>query len=314
MTTRPGTGQVQSDEGEEFMIRKYDPVTAGIAVVLSFLTVQQCPAQVIQQASASVPVTRVFKLSAPEDPEHYVRKDHPLYPTYRVAQDVHKHIQDTVDDYTCLLVKRERIDGELQPYEHIYVKFRSGDLESEDSTYGVYMKFLSPKRRRGQEALYVPHQNDGDILARKPGRRASFDLSLDPHGRLAMRDSRYPITEFGIENLTWRLIEVAREDMQHDECEVNVYRAAKVDGRTCTAYEVKHEIHQPGVRFHLARVFVDEELNIPIRYVAFDWPEEEGGQPRLLEEYTFRNIKLNVGLTDQDFQRTNPKYGFRKDA
>ena len=36
--------------------------------------------------------------------------------------------------------------------------------------------------------------------------------------------------------------------------------------------------------------------------------------PRLLEEYTYRQLKLNVGLTDADFQRWNPAYGFRKDA
>ena len=213
-----------------------------------------------------------------------------------------------------MLVKRERIDGELRPYEYIYVKFRSGDVNDEDGTYGVYMKFLGPRKMKGQEALYVPGQNDGDILARKPGRRASLDFSLSPNGHLAMRDSRYPITEFGIENLTRRLIEVARDDMRNDECEVNVYRGATVNDRLCTAYEVKHEIRKPQLRFQLARVFIDEELNVPIRYVAYDWPEEPGGEPRLLEEYTYQKLKLNVGLTDEDFLRANPDYGFRKDA
>ena len=282
-------------------------------VIATFITAE-CSAQVIKQASASLPVTRVLKLSTADNADDLVRKDHPLYSTYVVAQDIHKHIQETVDDYTCLMVKRERIDGELRPYEYLSVKFRSGDVSDPDSDFGVYMKYLGPKKFKGQEALYVPSKNDGDILARRPGRRASIDLSLDPNGNLAMRNSRYPITEFGIENMTRRLVEVAREDMRNDECEVNIYRGAKVDGRLCTGYEVKHDVRKPRLRFHMARVFVDEELNVPIRYEAYDWPEEPAGKPRLLEEYTFRKLKLNVGLTDEDFERSHPDYGFRKEA
>lgn len=285
-----------------------------IAIALATTVASQCSAQVIKQASASLPITRVLKLSTPDNADDLIRKDHPLYSTYIVAQDIHKHIQESVDDYTCLLVKRERIDGELKPYEYMFVKFRSGDVRNSNSDFGVYMKYLGPKKFKGQEALYVPGKNDGDILARRPGRRASLDVSLDPNGSLAMRNSRYPITEFGIENMTRRLVEVARDDMRNDECEVNIYRGAKVDGRSCTAYEVKHEDRKPRLRFHMARVFVDEELNVPIRYEAYDWPEEAGEEPRLLEEYTFRKLKLNVGLTDEDFERSHPDYGFRKEA
>jgi hypothetical protein len=296
------------------MIRDIRQFAAGTTIVLSFWAIQQCPAQVVKQASASLPVTRVLKLSSPANPESLVREDHPLYPTYVVAQDIHRHIQQTVEDYTCLLVKRERIDGELQPYEYIYVKFRSGDVSDKSGTFGVYMKYLAPKKVMGQEALYVPGQNDGDILAHKPGRRTSLDVSLDPNGSLAMRDSRYPITEFGIENLTRRLIEAVRDDMRNPECEVNVYHGAKVDERTCTAYEVKHELQQSQLKFHLARVFVDDELQVPVRYVAYDWPTEPGGELPVMEEYTYRDLKLNVGLSDEDFRRSNPNYGFRKEG
>ena len=289
-------------------------IRVSIALAILAIFASHASAQVIQQATASLPVTRVLRMSTSRNPDEFVRKDHPLYSTYLIAQDIHEHIQENIDDYTCLMVKRERIDGELRPYEYLYVKFRSGDVSNPQGQFGVYMKYLGPKRLKGQEALYVPGKNDGDILARRPGRRASLDLSLDPNGSLAMRNSRYPITEFGIENMTRRLVEVAREDMRNDDCEVNIYRGAKVDGRSCTGYEVKHEDRKPRLRFHMARVFVDEELNVPIRYEAYDWPEVVDGEPRLLEEYTFRKLKLNVGLTDEDFERSHPDYGFRKEA
>ncbi len=267
-------------------------------------------------ASASLPVRRVLKLSTPALDVKAVRPNHQLFSTYERAQQIHAYIRQNVDDYTCLLVKRERVAGELLPHEHIYVKFRSERVSNEEVVvpFSVYMRFLGPKRMRGREVLYVAGENDGDMLARHVGRRASIDLSVDPHGVLAMRDNRYPITEFGIENLLSRLIEVAVESMQFDDCDVNVYREAKVDGRICTGYEVKHPTRSPGFRFHLARVFVDDELGVPIRYAAYDWPVEPGGEPLLLEEYTYRRLKLNVGLTNGDFQRANPDYGFRKDA
>ncbi len=286
-----------------------------IALVITLVGANRLFAQdIIKQASASLPITRVLKLSASNGVDESVRKDHPLYPTYVVATDVLEHIEKTVDDYTCLLVKRERIDGELQPYEYVFTKFRSGDVSDPNGTFGVYMRYLGPAKYRGQEALFVPGHNDGDILALRPGRRADLQLSLDPNGSIAMQKSRYPITEFGIETLMRRLIDVAREDMRNDDCTVKVYHGAKVDGRECTAYEVQHELRKPRLRFHMARVFVDDELNVPIRYEAYDWPSEPGGAPRLLEEYTYRRLRLNVGLTDADFEHTNPDYGFRRDS
>jgi hypothetical protein len=60
----------------------------------------------------------------------------------------------------------------------------------------------------------------------------------------------------------------------------------------------------------MAEVFIDRELDLPIRYASYDWPAKAGEKPVPLEEYTYSKIKLNVGLTDQDFDPANPKYTF----
>ena len=57
-------------------------------------------------------------------------------------------------------------------------------------------------------------------------------------------------------------------------------------------------------------MFVDEELNIPVRYEAYDWPAQPGDEMQLLEEYSYLDVKLNVGLTDADFDDKNPAYSF----
>ena len=61
----------------------------------------------------------------------------------------------------------------------------------------------------------------------------------------------------------------------------------------------------------MAQIFIDEELNIPIRYVAYGWPEKAGGDKVILEEYNYTDIKLNRGFTDADFDPRNPTYNYK---
>ncbi len=74
---------------------------------------------------------------------------------------------------------------------------------------------------------------------------------------------------------------------------------------------VSHPTYDSRLRFHSASVFLDNETNIPIHYEAYDWPDQKDGQPVLLEQYTYRNIRLNVGFKDADFEPTNPNYGLQ---
>ena len=60
-----------------------------------------------------------------------------------------------------------------------------------------------------------------------------------------------------------------------------------------------------GFDFHRAEIVIDDELNIPIHYAAYDFPETPGGKPRLLEQYTYREVDLDANLTEEDFQRSN---------
>ena len=47
-----------------------------------------------------------------------------------------------------------------------------------------------------------------------------------------------------------------------------------------------------------------------MRYVAYHWPAAEKAAPPVMEEYTYVNVKVNVGLTDKDFDPENPEYKF----
>jgi len=230
---------------------------------------------------------------------------HPLLPALDLAQQGLAKINANIRDYSCTIVKRERIDGKLGEHEYIFAKIRH-------APFSVYLYFLAPEAVKGQEVIFVDGSNDGNMLAHAgSGVRAMVGtVSLKPNGSLAMQGNRYAITEIGVENLAKRLVEVAEHDKQFGECEVNFYPNAKVNGRICTCVQVVHPVPRRNFRFHLARVFIDDELLIPIRYEAYDWPHEEGGQPVLMEEYTYMNVKINNGFTDADFDPKNTAYKF----
>jgi len=228
---------------------------------------------------------------------------HPLDPAVRWAKDGLVNIQK-IQDYSATLVKRERINGKLGEHQYVFVKVRH-------RPFSVYMYFLGPEDLKGREVLYVQGQNDGKMWAHGTGMEKAFGtLSLAPDGLIAMRGQRYPLTEIGILNLVRRLIEVAEADMAFGECDVKFFKGAEINKRKCTCIQVVHPVPRRNFLFHVARIFVDDELNLPLRYEAHDWPEEEGGPPELMEEYTYVNLKLNVGFTDADFDVRNPNYNF----
>ena len=229
--------------------------------------------------------------------------EHPLTPALKWAKSGLKDIEK-ISDYSATMVKRERIDGELGELQHMFVKVRH-------NPFSVYMCFLKPKEFNGQEVIYVDGQNDGNMFAHALGLKAMFGtVSLSPTGAMAMKGQRYPLTELGLKNMTRRLVNVASEDMKYGECEVKYYKGAKINGRVCTCVEVVHSVPRRNFLFYKARIFVDNEMNVPIRFESYGWPKEPGDRAPLQEEYTYVNIKLNQGFSDIDFDVKNPKYAF----
>ena len=244
-------------------------------------------------------------------------EEHPLTPVLRLAYDRYQQTGTQIKDYSCILVKRERIDGRLLQREHALVKVRHAQVADGRVSvpFSVYLRFFGPAEMKGREAIYVEGQNHGKLIARRGGTRlAYFTTALDPRSDLAMRRNRYPITEIGVRNLIKRLYEVGREDIRYGECDVNYLKGVTVNQRVCTAIEVIHPVRRSNFRFHIARIFIDDKFQVPIRYASYDWPDRRGGPPPLLEEYTYLDLKLNVGLTDRDFDTRNEAYGFGKDA
>lgn len=236
-------------------------------------------------------------------------QEHALAPVLRLAEKGLVSIGE-IRDYTCTIIKRERRDGKLKPYEFVNAKIRHADPEN-DTPFSVYLKFDKPASVAGRELLYLEGRNAGKMLVRRGGRRLAYVTAyVDPTSPMALQENRYPVTDIGFLNLTKQLIDVMREDMQHDECTVKYFKNAKIGDSVCTRIVVEHPYRRDYFRYHRAVVFIDEQRGLPLAYGSYDWPDKPGDEPRLVEEYIHAHVELNVGLTDEDFSRENPAYGF----
>ena len=238
---------------------------------------------------------------------------HPLEPAMQYATASLAFLTTQVHDYSCRVVKQERIDGRLQPMEFIDAKIRhhreqAGVVSQRES---LYLHFLLPASVADREVLWVEGRNNGRLTVRRGGTRFQYlTVDLDPKSDAAMQYSRYPATESGMLDMVRKLVEVGRSDMQYGECEVNSFDGVKLDGRPCRCIEVIHPRRRSVFRFHVARIYIDEEFPLPLRYEAYDWPTT-AEKPPLVEQYTFQNVKLNVGFADAEFERSYSGYRFR---
>lgn len=237
---------------------------------------------------------------------------HPLTPAIERAQEGLKLIEETINDYTTTIIKRERIGGTLKEHEFISAKIRNRKVKDGKVVvpFAVYLKFLKPDAVAGREVIWVEGQNDNKIVAHETGLLGFKRFYLPPDGFLAMMGQRYPITNIGVQTLIEELLVRAKHDLKYGECEVKFYKGAKVDKYVCTLIEVVHPVQRDHFTFYRARIYIDETLGVPVRYAAWTWPAEPGGEPVLEEEYTYRNLKLNVGLTDADFDPDNAAYDY----
>lgn len=230
---------------------------------------------------------------------------HPLDPAIALAKEVRAHLAQ-VADYTATFEKRERIGATLGEPQRIQLKLRHQPLS-------VYLNFKTPAAVEGREVIYVAGQNNGNLLVHVPGLLTSQlgTLELDPNGYLAMQGERYSITHIGLLGLVDQLIERGERDRRLGaEMKVEFTENVEVAGRKALRIDVSYLEHHPSLEGSRAVVYLDTERKTPLRYEGYGWPEKPGEAPPLVEEYTYSDIQFNVGLTDLDFDKSNPAYAF----
>ena len=237
--------------------------------------------------------------------------EHPLDKAIALATDGLARMRASVSDYSAILVKRERVNGVISSPSYMRVKVRCPRQTAEGtSPFSVYMKFLKPRKCAGREVIWVDGRDENKLCVHEPGLMGMKRFYLDPDGWLAMQDNRYPVYDVGIENLMVKLIEKASRDKSAGMCKVEYREGVELMKRKCSLIELQHNERKAPYDFHKAQVFIDDELNLPIRFASYDWPTCPGAKPELIEEYTYAKIAVNQGFTDLDFSPENPAYKY----
>ena len=245
---------------------------------------------------------------------------HALDPVLDFARTALRNHIENHNDYTAVLAKRELVGGKLIPESKMAMKLKYGPPISSDKSersVSVYLKSLEPKSQAGREVIWVQGRNDNKLTAHEAGLLGMISVDLMPESRLAMAGNRYPITEIGLEKLLGKLIERGERDRKLGPAIVRTTENIHLGDRNCRLIEIVHESKTVALddrtvefEFYLAQIFFDLDLLLPLKYASFSWPKSDGGAPELLEEYTYMDLKLNVGLGQKDFDTKNPAYRF----
>jgi hypothetical protein len=211
-----------------------------------------------------------------------------------------------VEGYTATFRKTERLHGVLGPEQTLAMKVRH-------HPFAVYFKFLSPNE--GKEVVYAEGHHDNKVIAHSTGvsRWLVPRLAVPPDHPLAMAETRHSITEAGLSNLTARLTEFRRLDLEDQDAVTILDRVTDEDGRQWLRSIHKHEIRSPSRPFVHVEVLYDVDTRMPLKISNYDWPEPgHDGQPVLAERYAYENLNLDAPLSALDFDPANPAYAFHR--
>lgn len=228
---------------------------------------------------------------------------HPLAPVLAAAREARARAAG-LEGYTATFIKQELTTKKGLVRQAMQIKFRR-------EPFSVYLKFIEP--HEGREVIFVEGKNKGKMQVHEASGIASLagTISVNPHGDEALKENRYPITNFGMEKLMDAIVEQLEGELKHAESTVQVYPQAKIGELECRMFEVTHPKERPHFRFHKTRLYVDRQSGLPVRTEQYGFPRKSGEEPPLLEEYTYTQIKSEPRLTDIDFDVRNDQYGFK---
>jgi hypothetical protein len=202
-----------------------------------------------------------------------------------------------IHDYTSTMISQERVGEVLRPQERILLKFQR--------PFKVYMRWMEGPSK-GREGLYVSGAHESKFLVSEPrGFQRLFTAALEPTDRRVMEQSRHPVTDIGIGRLLEIVGENSRRAFRNGVLRVVDRGTTESAGRRARQIEcVLPQDSRAGYYGYRVLLTFDEEYLLPVRVVVYDWADQ------LVEDYVYTDLRLNPGLTGQDFDPSNKEYGF----
>lgn len=204
---------------------------------------------------------------------------------------------DQVADYSMIMDKQQRIEGELPPVERLQVEHR----RNPDCRY---MRWIGD-RNKGREMIYCPDRYDGMIKIHNGGLLGLITVSLDPDGDRVAKNQLHHIRESGLFAMT----DMVRKDNDyirlHPELPPPRLSHREIGGAASTCVEIERGSDM-FKSYHLGRqsICLDDHLNLPTELELWN---TEG---TLMEHFVYSHYAVNTGLTDADFDTKNERYHF----
>jgi len=188
----------------------------------------------------------------------------------------------TLQDSTCVFLKTERVGGRILPTSTIELKVRRKPLS-------VHMRWLAGPHK-GREVVYQEGRFDGKMVAYL-GDLFGFDsiFTFSPTAAEAMQENRHPITEAGVGHIAERLYVQCRDARGRGDLRARYLGEERYLDRP--THKIMRVLEDGGYRYWN----IDTELQLPVRVITYD------RRHQLQEVYSFKDLQLNVGLTDDDF-------------
>jgi len=310
---------------------------SGLAVGILWLTFHARPAGAGHELSAKA-APQLQICSPPADaaadvagssglstlpPEELNRRMNSVIHSSKLAMQLHvallevgKHRIERYPDYSATFIKQERVnDGDLQEVQSIQLKLRH-------KPFGVYMKWLEGGDV-GRELLHVEGQYEDKMLVRLGGIKKRLPLlKLEPTGSLAMQESRHPVTEMGLALLAEQILKYRKRDLTlKSGVRWEMLPEQKFMDRTCDCWVIEYDNREVEPVYRKSITYIDKELSLPICVRNFGWTEPGTDAPAdaaalddatLIEYYGYSDIKFENRLTDNDFDKGNSDYTFRR--
>jgi hypothetical protein len=198
-----------------------------------------------------------------------------------------------VQDYTCTLIKQERLKGSLGKPQVIACKYMR-------DPFSVALAWKK-NAGRADRVLFVKGKYGNQMLARPAGFLSFIGtVKRDPDGPEAMKSTLRPINQFGFANSMRSLEEVYELAEKRGELTESFkgFGVHEETGRKA-AILVRELPAREGYPAARTVTYIDTEYLVPTIVEGYDW------DGKLRCRYIFKDIKFNVGLTESDFLPEN---------
>jgi len=201
---------------------------------------------------------------------------------------------NNIKDYTCTFSKKELIDDDYVYWNNVLYKHLKPEF--------YYIKF-NEGTLKGAEILYAGKKYNYKLKVHLGGLLNIMNINLDPKGSIAMKNSRHSIFDSSI----GYIIKLIRKNLQDAKSQntgkIEFVKEVVLNKRKANMFKAEFP---PRKGFYAYKIFIsfDITLNLPVKLDVYDWNN------KLMESYTFSDLKINVGQKISDFDTENDSYNF----